>query len=267
MAYISNTLTHFAGSGLEADEQYDIFATSILRKKRLRYGLCNWDFFSKYGGVRKGLYQIPMICFADIPLGQTSAHAEKYSKFGLSFAKHYLANCHASPVGYVQSPHTHYDYSYVKLGLHTLIDYLAENQIDQTFVNETNERTYSVEGILTHFQLIMNLMEDCGGDQEFLYHEVDSTPLDGQQAFFEDGSKKYYEREWRISARPGYQELPWNQIEGDFLYFNFEPAYLSNVIVPRSHVEQFKRESSSVFATYDPAEIPPILTYEDLAFM
>ena len=105
MAYVSNVLTHWVGRGKTIDEQYAILTNDILKKKELIYSLSPWHFGSKYGGPTDPTQlPIPMISFADIPFSECARHCDRYSHFGLSFDKGYLANCYASPVGYVQHP-------------------------------------------------------------------------------------------------------------------------------------------------------------------
>ncbi len=259
MSYISNKLTHWAGGQKSSDKQYEILTKLILSPKKLKFNSCNWNFCTRRGG-RIG-YKIPMICFTDIPFSEVENHCKKYSTFGISFDKTYLANCHASPVGYVQNPNIHNYYIYIEFALKLLQPVLNQKDIVSWGGKNNN---YSINEILSRFEYIMALKEDYS-KKEFLYNENNPIPQNNQETFFEDVDALYFEREWRIILND--KNLPWiENIEKDS-YFNFDEKFVGPIIMPRKYIESFKREQSKVFENYNKAYFPSVLAYEDLKYI
>jgi hypothetical protein len=96
--YVSNELTHFVGRAVRdtPEKCYEILRT-ILTTGRLTHpphrlgedsGLAYHEnlWFSK-----NDKYRAQVICFCDIPVEDFHIHMQKYSRFGLSFGKDYLA--------------------------------------------------------------------------------------------------------------------------------------------------------------------------------
>jgi len=266
MSYISNRLTHWAGRNQGTPEsQYDLFINQILVHKRLLYSRCPQELGSKYGGVKD--YTIPMICFTDIPFSECEGHCKSYSMFGLAFSKRYLANCLASPVGYVQSPLVHQAYSYIHHGLLSLKDNLEKlNQPTWTkrFEETGEERLYSVDSLRMHFRWMTSLLEDYSAE-EFLYNENQPEPLESQADFFDKPDVKYFEREWRMIPESGFGPCCWETMVEGKLYFSFNERFLEFVILPKFHVDRFKSERDRIFANY--AHQPQVLSFEDLRFL
>ena len=262
MAYVSNVLTHWVGRGKSPDQQYTILTQSILKKKELLYSACPWHFRSKYGGVERS--EITMISFADIPFSECARHCDKYSHFGISFDKRYLANCLACPVGYVQHPFIHNNYSYIYHGLHGVKGLLSGTEIPE---GKRKGEKFNPHELLTRFQYIMAFLEDHSVD-EFKYNEPPAKlPLSGQEGFFENPSALYYEREWRMVLSGKATSLPWHEAREGKTYFRFEGQYVKWVIVPREYVPRLRDEQTSIFGDYPLRGIPSIVAYEDLAFL
>ena len=106
--YISNELSHFVGRGKPEDEQYDLLVNKILKPGWLTHGphhdpsvprSVSVDFSKPLSADQAITYQ--MVCFCDIPEADLAMHVERYSRFGLSFAKEFLIEVGASPVFYV----------------------------------------------------------------------------------------------------------------------------------------------------------------------
>jgi len=256
MAYVSNTLTHWVGRNKSDDEKYELLANNILMEKELLYNPCPWVFHSKYGGVTK--FEIEMISFTDIPFSECKNHCDKYSHFGLSFEKHYMANCLACPVGYVQNPFIHQNYSYI---YHTLngIKGLTEITIPE---GKKKGKKLDVHELLSRFQHIMIFLENYSKN-EFIYNELKEIPHEGQDDFFEDASALYYEREWRMVLNSISRNIPWNVTHNGRTFFKFNEKYLKWVIVPRNYVHKIRKEHGDIFKNYN--YIPNIIAYEDLA--
>ena len=260
MAYVSNVLTHWVGRGKPCDEQYNILTQLILRRKELLFDSCPWNFCSKYGGVTN--YQVPMISFADIPFSESAKHCCKYSRFGLSFEKHYLANCLTSPVGYVQHPFIHMNYSYIFHRLQGMKDVLKGTEIPN---GKAKGEKFDAEQLLVRFQYMMGFLENHSRD-EFRYNESAAEPLPGQEGFFQDPSSLYYEREWRMVLSSTPANLPWLQTRDGKTYFRFDERYLKWVIVPKGYLPHLQGEWASIFSDYRLGNIPSVVAYEDMEY-
>jgi hypothetical protein len=271
MAYISNKLTHWVGRQYKNDDQkqYDILTKNILKEKELRFGNCEWNFATKH---IKPENTITMICFTDIPFSESEIHCRKYSKFGISFDKIYLANCHASPVGYIQNPHIHGNYFHVlpALGaLKSILEKKGESTWD--FINpDSSPGKMNIDQILNLFQHILSFSEDYSNKAKFEYRDPKSDLMSGQENFFEDPEALYFEREWRIILSSGTspQYLP-NVIEvrGDSAFFKFSEKHLGPIIMPKKFIPRFKEESRDIFLKYKNENIPAVLAYEDLKYI
>jgi hypothetical protein len=108
--YVSDRLTHFVGRGRKREEQYQLMV-KILKEGRLRAGTgtvgeeakvqldlnLRGQWLEQLGEIGR----LACICFCDIPLDSMSIHMDKYSSFGISFLKPFLAEKGANPVHYV----------------------------------------------------------------------------------------------------------------------------------------------------------------------
>lgn len=102
--YVSDELTHFVGRGRPEEEQYRLLV-DVLRS----------GFLSPEGAHVEGhllvdaerplssneSYEPEAVCLCDIPVGDLAIHIRKYSPFGLSFPKTYLAERGATPIFYI----------------------------------------------------------------------------------------------------------------------------------------------------------------------
>jgi len=260
MAYVSNVLTHWVGRGKTEDEQYAILTENILKNKELLYGTCPWHFVSRYGGVKN--FTITMISYTDIPFSECSQHCDKYSHFGLSFDIHYLANCLASPVGYIQHPFIHQNYSYI---YHTLSG--IKNVVNGIEIPEGKRKgkKFDARQLLSRFQFMMCYFEDYSTD-EFKYNEAAVEPIPGQENYFTDTSALYYEREWRMVLSNTAKDLPWNVSHDGKTYFKFNEHFLKWIIVPQAYVHRLQEVQETIFSDYELRYIPKIVAYEDLKY-
>ena len=261
MSYVSNVLTHWVGRGRSPEDQYTLITQSILRKRELLYSPSRWHFKSKYGGVQN--FDIMMVSFADIPFSECAVHCEDFSHFGLSFDKTYLANCLASPVGYVQQPFIYQNYVYIYHVLQGMKSVLDGTDIPEGAKKGTK---FDSQAVLQRFQYIMCFLENHSED-EFKYNEPPAkTPLPDQEHFFENRSSLYYQREWRMVLSSSGRGFPWHVTRDGKTYFKFEAQYLKWVIVPREYVRRLRDEHACIFNDYPIGSIPVILAYEDLEF-
>ena len=107
--YISNELTHLVGRGLKSDkEQYDRLIKILTEgyitypphnKKDLNARCLSTHYTADF--TKNEMYVPTMVCFCDIPVCDLSIHINKYSPFGLSFNKEFIARKGGGPVYYV----------------------------------------------------------------------------------------------------------------------------------------------------------------------
>ena len=103
---VSSELTHFVGRGRPAEEQYALLV-QLLTTGRLRrpsdwqHGLTSLNISEGKRFSGNAMFNPAMVCFCDIPPGEFRIHMQKYSRFGLAFAKNFLIACGANPVFYI----------------------------------------------------------------------------------------------------------------------------------------------------------------------
>ena len=104
--YISNELTHFVGRGKVPDEQYSLLV-QILRSGWLTHPPHNPNISGNLSintterlSANK-MYSPQVVCFCDIPIEDLHIHTSKYSCFGFSLSKEFVAQQGGAPVFYV----------------------------------------------------------------------------------------------------------------------------------------------------------------------
>jgi abortive phage resistance protein AbiGi (putative antitoxin) len=101
--YVANELSHFVGRGLRAPQQFDLLV-SILRSGWLTHAphspnvSGNLSVNSSARMSRNEMYAPQVVCFCDIPVEDLHLHTDKYSSFGLSFLKSFVAARGGGPV-------------------------------------------------------------------------------------------------------------------------------------------------------------------------
>ena len=247
---------------------------NILKEKELRFGECEWNFGTN-NMVIEG-HMINMISFTDIPFSESEIHCKKYSQFGISFDKIYLANYHASPVGYIQNPHIHGNYFHILPALDSLKAILKEKSISSwPFTNpgdppEKKEGSMTIDQICVLLQHMLSFSEDYSKKEKFEYRKVGSDFMSGQENFFENPEALYFEREWRIilsfGTSPKY--LPGIIEErGNYSFFKFDEKHIGPIVMPKEFIPKFKKESADIFSKYNKENIPTVLAYEDLKYI
>jgi len=106
--YISNELSHFVGRGKKTpEEQYEVLL-KILREEWVTHP--PHDPSAPSGGLTisptaristNEMYLPEVVCFCDIPPADIGLHVTKYSPFGLSFPKRFIAALGGAPVFYI----------------------------------------------------------------------------------------------------------------------------------------------------------------------
>lgn len=106
--YISSELCHFVGRSKKSDEERMDLLKLIINSGRLIADINNPDnpeivSHNQYFATRLGeIYEKnDVVCFCDIPRSDLNIHTKKYSKFGISFSKTFIASHGGRPVTYV----------------------------------------------------------------------------------------------------------------------------------------------------------------------
>ncbi|MTI49903.1 abortive infection system antitoxin AbiGi family protein [Sporosalibacterium faouarense] len=109
--YVSNELTHFVGRGLGESQQFNLLVkilnSGVLKKKEWPDNIISsqdMDMSKKISDNE--LYIVYMVCFCDIPISEMNIHMKKYSPFGISFKKKFIAGKGATPVHYIDKNST-----------------------------------------------------------------------------------------------------------------------------------------------------------------
>lgn len=104
--YISKELFHFVGRGFEQDHQFQLLL-KILGEGWITHpphnpnisGNLHINTSTQIGNNE--MYTPEIVCFSDIPIQDIRIHINKYSAFGLSFSKQFIASKGGVPVHYV----------------------------------------------------------------------------------------------------------------------------------------------------------------------
>ncbi len=219
--YISNELTHLVGSGLESyEEQYNIllkilnegYITYPPHEKKDRNARCLSTYYTA-DFTKNKMYLPSMVCFCDIPVCDLSIHINKYSPFGLSFDKAFIARKGVGPVYYVpkradpawpvghdsEEDRGHVFDQKIKDCYHLLDDLICAK-------NEWSDRARSVQSFL--------------GSSIFAYIQCfDHTLMDRHDDNY------YFEREWRVLGN---------------LKFNIRDV--RRIIIPENYVAKFRKD-------------------------
>jgi Putative abortive phage resistance protein AbiGi, antitoxin len=113
--YVSEELTHFVGRELSKEEQYATLVDKILKtgwllsdprvytptQPKELLETKSWTYTYHPSAPIDEMYLHQVVCFCDIPITDLEIHMRKYSRFGLSFLKPFLAKKGANPVLYM----------------------------------------------------------------------------------------------------------------------------------------------------------------------
>ena len=219
--YISNELTHLVGRRLKSyEEQYDILI-EILKEscityppheKKDRNARC---LITQYRDdfTKNEMYVPDMVCFCDIPVCDLSIHINKYSPFGLSFDKEFIARKGGGPVYYIpktadpawpvghdsEEDRGHVFDQKIKECYHLLDDLICAK-------NEWSDIARSVQSFL--------------GSSIFAYTKCFDHTLKDRH-----NDNYYFEREWRILGN---------------LRFNIRDV--RRIVIPENYAVQFRKD-------------------------
>jgi hypothetical protein len=227
--YISDELTHFAGTGKPThDEQYKVLSR-ILESKTLvstSVPFGNSGIMTHPNGKlsENNQYTFNMVCFCDIPLGDMGIHIKKYTPFGLSFKKNLIVSQGGSPVYYIpkkaivnQQVHKH------NKSFHTKAEYFDEmHRLHMDLLDKLNKRKNaheSHENVIQNYTLFQDLFVfftlHIYGYIKFFDHTLEDNNLENY----------YFEREWRI---PG--------------SFHFKSEDVQRILLPKTYVKRLRED-------------------------
>lgn len=226
--YISKELTHLIGKELPDDEKrYELLIKIITEG-----WITHWPHEPKMAsplmitlGARisnNEMYNPSCICFCDIPVTDLDIHMGKYSRFGISFLKSFLALKGASPVFYIANKSSVYMHSKTNRA-----DYFDSSMKAFHEFKEVLYRTVPMPERKDPWRL--ELHNKFVEVVRFLEFEVFSYIKGFDNTLHEDDDKNYYmEREWRIIGN---------------LKFDLDDVY--RVILPKEFAKRFREDMPS----------------------
>ncbi len=220
--YVSNELFHFVGRHLSTqDEQFDllirILENGTLRSSRQRIAENEIDRQEKV--VSGELTRIAAICFCDIPRQSLQLHMGKYSQFGISFTKRYLASKGAKPVIYIPIK------SSIPGGKSNRGEYIPRHfrNVLSSLI-EVHKSKEAINSTLSSNQRIRDSVNAAANEWSFLAKEFYYFIKMYDEDLAEDHVKNYYmEREWRLVNSPTRTTLNFtlDDINAVIVPFNF----------------------------------------------
>lgn len=235
--YISNELTHLVGKGLETKKQYEILI-KILKEGCVTYPpheekyRTSRELITHYRNniTENEMYEPSMVCFCDIPVCDLGIHINKYSPFGLSFDKEFIARKGGGPVYYLPkgaAPAWSVGYDSpkdrggvfnkeVKKCYHLLDDLACAN-------NEWSVRAKEAQSFL--------------GTSIFAYIKCfDHNLMDGHNDNY------YFEREWRVLGN-----------------LSFSISDIKRIIIPEDYAVKFRKDFPNYHGqlTFAPSKLTP----------
>jgi len=204
--YIAKELTHFVGRQLDSSEARYSLLRQILRSGYLTHPPHN----PKIAGnltvntqariSQNEMYAPQVVCLCDIPVQDLAIHIEKYSPFGLSFSKDFIARNGGAPVFYVPC-------EAVVQSADSLPPKLAESQ-HQVLLDSGSRASYFDRMIQEYHKVFRQLMrmrkmasvpDGLREFQRFLNFCIFSyLKFFDHRLPDDDPGNFYFEREWRI---------------------------------------------------------------------
>lgn len=232
----ANTLFHFT-------KNKDTLI-SIL-KSNFRPSYCCEKYYLGKGGT----WQVPMVCFCDIPLSQVQEHTSWYGEYAIGMTKEWAIKNDINPILYINQE--------IKL-----IDTIKENLnylIEERDINRENKK---------HIQSIID---------NLLYQYAFIKPYEGeqyQQKADRRIHKRFYdEREWRYI--PVCEDKSLFCFATAFFYgqherlnesirsysINFEPKYINYIIVSKeTEILEIKRQIENIKGNFPHNDVELLTT-------
>ena len=245
--YISKELTHFVGAKLSKSTTNYKAQQYKLLVKILNSGLLTHSSPMEVGMIISGnadiseneMYTPFMVCFCDIPIGDLSIHINKFSRFGLSFNKDFIANQGGKPVYYIPKSGSH--------------PYIQENKSNSAYFDDMVKHFRNVFDILLgeisqrHYSYDYQLPPlsphdpDSPNNLNILLQDFPSVIIELRKFFdynlfsyikffdhnLDDKHRDnfYFEREWRVIGR-----------------VEFDIEDVKRILLPREYAKQFRRD-------------------------
>lgn len=230
--YVSDELSHFVGRGKSADEQFELLVR-IVESGWLTHPphnpniSGNLSVSSSKNFASNAMYSPQMVCFCDIPVDQLEIHCLKYSPFGLSFSKRFVAERGGRPVFYVprdgkvrtfRAP----DLSRGGLGRLNIEDVTVEENVGAFFNRNVRELSALVDQCRSTVGVSPSM--------HFLpFHILSYFKFFDLHLEDSDEENFYLEREWRVIGN-----------------LKFKPKDIRRVLVKRGYATRFSKRFPSV---------------------
>lgn len=187
--YISKELIHFVGRGKPAQDQFElllkIISSGCILHPPFNPGISgNLNIRSGSKFSENEMYAPEITCFADIPVSDLSIHMGKYSLFGISFCKDFIAQAGGAPVHYVPKIASVYEAG-TKAAYFDKITTLCNQLFSEIRFNRQN---YPADFLKKLGELERFLDFHIFSYVKFFDHLLDDDDIDNY----------YFEREWRI---------------------------------------------------------------------
>ena len=236
----ANTLFHFTKS---KDNLIDILKSNF----RPSYCTEKTYFTDKYS-----TWNIPMVCFCDIPLSQIKEHTSWYGEYAIGITKKWAIQHNVNPLQYINDNIE-------------LVNIIKENF---KFLLDLRDKENCINSNIQPY--ITNLFYQCAYIK----------PYEGEQYNHKQQQTKtkrfYDEREWRYI--PSIDKFPepnsmfcfgndssikggFNSYITDELGLNFEPKYINYIIVSKeSEILEIKREVERIKGNYSRNDVEQLTT-------
>jgi len=232
--YISNELIHLTAKGKPPGEQYKALLR-ILKKQELHHspeepntwGENNIGFEYRYNERISDdkMINSSMVCFCDIPFEDLSIHIQKYSPFGLSFKKDFVASKGGCPVFYIPK--------------HTPVSCM-NSTLKKDYFDESCKKLY-------HYfdDLLCSIQEHSERKHIQKLHNITFNHILSYIKFFDHkllenhAGNYYFEREWRVLGN-----------------FCFQIEDIQRIIMPKSFAEDFRRDFQEYYGQLSFVDTP-----------
>ena len=221
--YISKDLFHFVGRGLKQDQQFNLLL-KIVNEGWITHpphnpnisGNLSTNISAKISNNE--MYSPQIVCFSDIPIQDLSIHVKKYSAFGLSFSKEFVASKGGIPVHYIpqggavrkmrdlKPDEISKITSVSEHGIEKLLEHIYETASNADFFDEMLAEYHEVFRIFRDVALkidpqpgVPSLYKRVRDLERFLNFHIFSYFKFFDHTLDDDHKDNYYfEREWRV---------------------------------------------------------------------